>query len=302
MKLNRFFENPYRLFSVLANRGVFRWLPDVPYLKLMYRSQIGKKLNLTEPKTFNEKLNWLKLYDRKPEYTTMVDKHEAKQYVAERIGQEHIIPTLGVWDSFDEIDLESLPDQFVLKCTHDSGGLVICKDKSKLDIAKAKRKIEASLKRNYYLHCREWPYKNVVPRIIAEAYMEDANQPNGLRDYKFYCFNGQPRFLYVSEGLEDHSTAKISFLNIDWSFAPFRRSDYRPFDELPPKPEKFDQMCALAQRLSEGIPFLRVDLYEINGRLYFSELTFTPCGGMMPISPENWNLTLGDWIELPLSE
>lgn len=278
-------------------KGLFHWLPDKQFLYLMYWARMGKRLHLKDPRTFNEKLQWLKLYNRKPEYTTMVDKYEAKKYVAEKIGEEYIIPTLGVWDRFEDIDFDSLPDQFVLKCTHDSGGLVIVRDKSKLDMVAAERKINRSLERNYYLHNREWPYKNVRPRILAEQYMEDRSGA-GLRDYKFYCFNGEPRFLYISEGLENHETATISFVTLDWDFAEYGRADYRPFTELPPKPQTFEQMVAFARELSTGHPFLRVDLYEIAGNTYFSELTVTPVGGYMPFDPEKWDLELGTLIDL----
>ncbi len=286
------------ILKELNARGLFRIIPDALFLKLSYFAHFQKRLNLKNPKTFNEKLQWLKLYDRKPLYTTLVDKYEVKKYIEEKIGEEYIIPTLGVWERFDDIDFDKLPEQFVLKCTHDSGGLVICRDKSKLNVEEAKKKIEKSLKHNYYNIGREWPYKNVKPRIIAEQYMEDGSC-QGLTDYKFYCFNGEAKYLYISEGLEDHSTAKISFLTKDWEFAPFRRTDYRPYTELPEKPSNYAKMLELANQLSTGFRFLRVDLYEIQGKIYFSELTFSPCGGYMPFEPKEWDETFGSWIELP---
>lgn len=298
-KIKGFLENPRKIFMRCTPRSVKKRMSDREYLSLLYWVNMGKKLRLDPPVTFNEKLQWLKLYDRKPIYTTMVDKYEAKKYVAERIGEEYIIPTLGVWDSFDEIDFDSLPEQFVLKCTHDSGGLVICRDKNKIDMAAARSKIERSLRTNYYWSNKEWPYKNVKPRIIAEAFMEDPKQSAGLRDYKFYCFNGEPKCLYVSEGLENHETARISFLNLDWSFTDFRRNDFAPFEQLPPKPNHYEIMLSFAQQLSREVPFLRVDLYEINGKVYFSELTFSPCSGMMPFEPVEWDEVLGNWIKLP---
>ena len=423
-------------FNSAGALGLLNWMPDKLYIQILFRLRMGSRLDLKHPRTFNQKLQWLKLYDRKPIYATMVDKYEVKKFVAERIGEEYIIPTLGVWDKFEDIDFAMLPRQFVLKCTHDSGGLVICRDKSQLDMMMAKEKIEHSLKANYYFGGREWPYKNVKPRIIAEQYMQDGVPPdlpvyrffcfNGepkiiqviqnesidyfdiqwnlrslkggnlnskiplkkpenfdrmlelvrrlyrdkksflcadlydeindkiyfteytffsdvemenfdpqkwdeiletrkdlaerskkgylilsedrivfekekvksLTDYKFYCFNGKPEYLYVSTGLENHATASISFLTLDWEFAPFGRSDYKPFTELPEKPSLFEKMKVLATKLAEGHKFLRVDLYQINGRIYFSELTFSPCCGMMMFDPVEWDQKLGDLIQL----
>ena len=285
-------------------KGIFRkascFLPDKIYIKIKYYMKFHRKIDLKTPKTFNEKLQWLKLYDRKPEYSIMVDKFEAKKYVANIIGEKYIIPTLGVWDRFEDIDFDVLPNRFVLKCTHDSGGLLICRDKSKLDKAAAKKKINISLKTNYFYQGREWPYKNVKPRIIAEEYMENSSSKD-LTDYKFYCFNGVPKYLYVSTGLENHATALISFLTLNWEFAPFSRSDYKSFTELPPKPTKFDEMLKLAAKLSEGYKFLRVDLYQIKNQIYFSELTFSPCGGMMPFDPTEWDEELGKLIDLSMN-
>ena len=227
----------------------------------------------------------------------MVDKYLAKKYVEKRIGEKYIIPTLGVWDEFDQIEFEKLPDQFVLKTTHDSGGVVICKDKANFDKAAAKRKLEKSLKRNYYWAEREWPYKNVKPQIIAEKFMVDKSG-DGLIDYKFYCFNGMPEFLYISNGMDNHKTARLSFLTMNWEKAPFGRSDYLEFETIPPRPRKFDEMVQIAKSLSEGHPFLRVDLYEISEQVYFSELTFSPCGGFMPFVPEEWDEKLGDMISI----
>lgn len=297
MKFASYLKSPKKAIIGLKNHGFFNWLPDKAYIKMSYRLARSKKLDLKNPQTFNEKLQWLKLYDRKDIYTTMVDKYEVKKYVSDLIGEEYIIPTLGVWDKFDDIDFDALPDQFVLKCTHDSGGLVIVRDKSKLDKDKARKKINKSLKRNYYYHGREWPYKNVKPRIIAEQYMEDTASRE-LVDYKFYCFNGTPKFLYISTGLEDHSTAAISFLTMDFEFAPYERSDFKPFDSLPEKPKNFEKMAALAASLSKDVDFLRVDLYEINGKIYFSELTFSPCSGYMPFKNAEHDVEIGQLLHL----
>ena len=299
--LKLFTDGGYRM-SKLSKLGIYNRMSDEDFLKKVFLLKMGKELDLENPKTFNEKLNWLKLYDRKPLYTNMVDKYEAKKYVADVIGEEYTIPTLGVWDKFEDIDFDSLPEQFVLKCTHDSGGLVICKDKTKLDVSKARKKIKRSLNTNFYYRFREWTYKDVKPRIIAEQYMEDQNEAEGLTDYKFYCFNGEPKFLYVSQGLQNHATASISFLTTDWQFAPYERSDFKPLNELPRKPECLSEMLEICKKLSENVPFLRVDLYEINGKIYFSELTFYPCGGFMPFKNPEHDLEIGKMLILPKKE
>ena len=292
-------KNPYRIVNTLGYRGWLNWMADAPYLKLKYRGVTGRRLNLKDPKTFSEKIQWLKLHHRRPEHTIMVDKYAVKDYVKNIIGEEHIVPTYGVWDSFDQIDFDSLPEDFVLKCTHDSGGLVVCRDKRALDMEAARKKITECLKRNYYWQGREWPYKNVKPRVIAEKRMTDAYQRDGLTDYKFFCFNGEPRFLSVSFGLHDHATASSRFLTIDWQFAPFWRSDYPRLKELPRKPDHYDRMLEFARTLSKDAPFVRVDMYEVDGKVYFSELTFSPRGGMIPWAPAEWDETFGSWIRLP---
>lgn len=285
-----------RAFNKYNDKGWLKFISDKTCLKILYHMYFGKKLNLKNPKTFSEKLQWLKLYDRKPEYTTMVDKYAVKKLVADLIGAEHVIPTLGIWDSFDEIDFATLPDQFVLKCTHDSGGLVIVRNKNQFDKAAAKKKIEKCLKRNFFYTGREWPYKNVKPCIIAEQFLEAGE--DGLIDYKFFCFNGEPKFLYVSKGLDNHETASISFMTMDWQFAPYGRNDFKPFSELPEKPLNFDKMVEFAKKLSSGFDFLRVDMYSINNKIYFSELTFYPSAGYMPVSNPEHDLEVGNMLVL----
>lgn len=273
-------------------------IPDKIYLKYKYKKILKKELNLNNPVTFNEKLQWLKLNDRKDIYTTMVDKYEAKKYVANIIGDEYIIPTIGIYNSFDEIDFSELPNQFVMKCTHDSGGLVICKDKNNLDINKARKKINKSLKNNYYYDGREWPYKNVKPRIIIEKYMEDSNSLS-MKDYKFFCFNGTPRLMYLSEGLENHDTASMSFFDMNFKLSSCKRKDYKLLNYSPNKPKTFEKMKKLSSVLSKNIPHVRVDWYEINEKLYFGELTFYTCSGFIPFESEEWDKKLGDMIKLP---
>lgn len=297
-----FLVDPQIRFGYLSACGFYNWMPDELYLKKEFKIRMGKELNLDDPQTFNEKLQWLKIHDRKPEYTEMVDKYAAKQYVADRIGEQYIIPTLGVWEHFDDIDFDNLPNQFVLKCTHDSGGLIICKDKRKLDKVAAKKKLEKCLKRNYYWAGREWPYRDVPPRIIAEKYMVDNDEvgkDESLKDYKFYCFNGKTHYLYVSNHMDDHLRARLSFADSEWKKTPFGRTDYTAFDKLPEKPENFEKMKRLAEELSKEIPFLRVDLYEVNKRIYFGEMTFHPRAGFMPFKPEEWDGKLGELVILP---
>jgi len=277
-------------------RGYFTWLPDKQLLHLMYLTRMGKRLNLKNPRTFNEKLQWLKLHNRKPEYTRMVDKYEAKKYVAEKIGEEYIIPTLGVWERFDDIDFDSLPDQFVLKCTHDSGGLVIVKNKSKLDRDAARNVIERCLKKQYYLQNREWPYKNVKPRIIAEKYMVDAISAE-LRDYKFFAFNGSVELMFIAT---DRGTdTRFDFYDSEFQHLSIVNGYPNASKEIG-KPANFEKMKLLAGQLSVGIPHLRVDFYEVNGKVYFGELTFFHWSGMVPFEPESWDLKLGELIDLSL--
>jgi len=300
-KLKKALTNPKLALLVLFNNEfIARLFPDRMYLKIKFRLAMGKKLELKNPKTFNEKVQWLKLYDRKPEYTKMVDKYEVRKYIAETIGEEYLIPLLGVWDNPDEIDFNSLPNQFVLKCTHNSGlGMYICKDKSKLDIEKVKSDLKKGLRQNYYLSGREWPYKNVKPRIIAEKFMKnsfESKTEGGLIDYKFYCFNGKPEYAYVSQNLDDYAKAKISYVTLDWEQAPFKRNDYKSFEELPQRPKNFNKMLELAKVLSNKIPFLRVDFYEIDEKVYFGELTFFPGSGFTELFPEQWDYKLGKMI------
>lgn len=435
--------NPRLIYNWATSCGLTKWVPDVVHLKMAYHANLDKPLNLDNPQTFNEKLQWLKLHDRNPLYTTLVDKYRVKQWVAERIGERYVTPTYGAWERAEDIDLSALPERFVLKTNHDCGGIAICRDRATFDFEAAKRKLAKHLRTNYYWGCREWPYKDVKPLVFAEEYLEagrsdgdmvdykimcfggearcaftctgraeadlrvdffdnDWNHlpftrhysnaefppeaPENLRemlslaqelasgipfvrvdfyevagkslfgemtlypgagmeefdpeewdgrlgswielpggggclmsddsmiwvhgacsqgavscemtDYKFYCFGGEPRYLYVSQGLENHETARISFLSMDWSFAPFSRTDYEPFEELPEKPDCYDEMVGLARRLAEGIPFVRADLFVYQGQPRFSEMTFSPCGGFMTFDPPEWDKRLGDQLEL----
>lgn len=294
MKIKNYILHPSNIVLYL-DRKKFIKLPDSIYLKLVYKNRINKKLNLRNPQTFNEKLQWLKLHDRNPEYTKMVDKYEVKKYVANIIGKEYIIPTLGVYDKFEDINFETLPNQFVIKCTHDSGGLVICKDKTSFNIKEARKKINISLRNTYYNYGREWPYKNVKPRIIIEKYMVDESKKE-LKDYKFFCFNGEPKLLFVAK--DRPFATKFNYYDMNFKKLPFKQH-YENFNDYIEKPKGFEKMIELSKKLSKDIPHVRVDFYDINGKVYFGELTFYHFSGFEKFEPEEWDKILGDMLELP---
>ena len=298
-KIKKGIHNPRKL-SVYILFQIAPILPDRFYIKILFRLKMGYKLNLDSPQTYSEKLQWLKLYNRKPEYTQMVDKYEAKKYVANIIGEEYIIPTLGVWDKFDDINIDKLPDQFVLKTTHGGGntGVVICKDKSTLDRDAAKKKLDRSLKSDIYKSLKEWPYKNVAKRIIAEQFIESSERQD-LADYKFFCFNGEPKFCQVIAGRESGTTT-IDWYDKNWIHQDFHEPKNYPFSkEGHTKPSCFEEMLHLASKLSVGQPFLRVDFYEIDNQIKFGELTFFPTSGMGGFDPMEWDYKFGEWIKLP---
>lgn len=290
------YDKKYR-FIILDRLGSYKKTSDKEYLEKKFMILMNRDLNLVNPQTFNEKLQWLKLYDRKPEYTTMVDKYAVKKYVADIIGEEYIIPTLGVWNHFDEIDFDKLPNQFVLKCTHDSGGIVICKDKNKLDLKSAKKKIEKCLKRNYYWSSREWPYRDVKPRIIAEKFLSDEGKED-LADYKVLCFHGEPKIIEVHMG---RFNANHTADNYDtfWNKTDIEQLDLPKTNELMPKPVFLDEMLHLSRLLSKDLIHIRVDWYFTNNRLYFGELTFYDGSGYNQFCG-NADEFLGSLIKLPI--
>ena len=289
-----------KLLLGICGKTIRNSLPDELFLKLKYKAVLGRKLNLTSPVGFNEKLQWLKLYDRRPEYVKMVDKLEAKKYVDDILGPGYTIPTYGCWNRFAEIDFANLPEQFVLKTTHDSGTVVICKDKQSFSIEKSKIKLEKSLKSNYWLHGREWPYKNVVPRIIAEKYMVDESGQE-LKDYKWFCFNGEPKALFIATERFSDEGAKFDFFDMDFNHLPFTNGHPNSTHAIA-KPSSFEEMKNVARKLSADIPHVRVDLYDINGKIYFGELTFYHWSGLVPFEPPEWDLKFGDWITIPESK
>ena len=271
---------------------------DEKFIKKYYKIYRGEELDLEHPKTFSQKIQWLKLHNTDPLYSVMVDKYEVRKYVAERVGEKYLIPLLGVWDSFDEIDFSQLPNQFVLKTTHDSGSICICKDKATFDFKKAKKKLSKSLKHNYYWKGREYPYKNATRRIVAEKFMID-DVENDLKDYKIYCFSGQPKYVLVdSERYVNHTR---NIYDADWQYQPLMVT-FTNKEEMDKRPEKLEEMFEVASKLSKDIPFLRVDLYYVNNEIYFGELTFHPNGGLEEIKPVEWEYKLGAEIKLPIDE
>ena len=285
--------------SVLEHFGL--WLPDKIYLKWMFRLRMGKKLNLRNPQTFSEKLQWLKLYNRRPEYTTMVDKYTVKNYVAKIIGDKYIIPTLGVWDKPEDIDWDSLPEKFVLKTTHGGGstGVVICRDKATFDRENAIKRLKYSLENDdIYCTLKEWPYKNVVKRIIAEKYIEPRPETNDLPDYKFFCFNGEPKYCQVISGRGTKMC--IDFFDHEWNHQPFHEPRKYPFADVePPKPKYYEKMWDLSNKLAQDKVFSRIDFYEVGDKVYFGEITFYPTSGFGGFEPSNYDTIIGQLLQLP---
>ncbi|RAV30992.1 ATP-grasp fold amidoligase family protein [Sinomicrobium soli] len=297
-KIRGVLHNP-KILGVKFLRMMSPLLPGRLYLKLLFFLRLDYKLNLQNPQTFNEKLQWLKLNYRNPDLPKMVDKFDVKKYVGEVIGEKYVIPTLGVWDTFSEVNFESLPDQFVLKTTHDQGGVVICKDKNQFDIDSAKKKINRHLKKNLYHLSREWPYKNIKPRIIAEKYMVDV-KAGELMDYKFFCFDGKPKLLYVASDRQNKKDGiKFDYFDLDFNLLNITQAYAHSTNEIE-KPKCFSKMIKLAEILSKNLPHVRVDFYEINGSLYFGELTFFHHGGFVPFHPEEWDYKIGSYLKLPM--
>lgn len=295
-----FITNPNYRFNVMTNYGVFNKMSDREYLEKAYEANMGYRLDLENPKTFNEKLQWLKLYNRNPQYTIMVDKYLVKNYVANIIGKQYIIPTLGVWNSPDEIDFNALPDKFVLKCNHNSGtGMYICKDKSKMNIVKVKRNLRKGLKEDYYIKFREWPYKNVPRKILCEEYIEESST-HDLNDYKFFCFDGKVDCVMVCK---DRSTeAKFYFFNRKWELLRCnKRGLEAPENFTLNKPCHLDEMFELAEKLSKGLPFARIDLFDISiEHPYFGEITFFPDSGFDKNITKEADCYWGKKLKLPL--
>lgn len=297
-KANKYISNQEYRLRVNSKLGLYNNMDDKKFIEKMFKATMDYPLNLENPKSFNEKLQWLKLYDRNPLYTKLVDKYKVREYISEKIGEDYLIPLLGVWDDPEEIDFDSLPNKFVLKCNHNSGlGMCICTDKSKIDIKKVKNELKSGLAQNYYLNGREWPYKNVSRKIICEKYMTDETGKN-LRDYKFYCFDGKPKIvgIYQDRNSDKETTGDFFDMNFEWVDLKFGMPNAL---NKPQKPQKFQEMIKIAEILSEGMPEVRVDLYISNNKIYFGELTFFDGGGFDKIEPLEWDYKLGSWIKLP---
>ena len=299
LSLKYYYKNPRVLLSSLVRVMNFLF-PDKLYLKIIFFLNTGNRLNLKDPITFSEKQQWLKLYDRKPEYTMMVDKYAVKDYVARLIGDKYIIPTLGIWDRPEQIEWDKLPNQFVLKTTHGGGntGVVICKDKTTFNRNMAVKKLKNSFKQNIYCSLREWPYKNVPRRILAEKYIAPSPPANELPDYKFFCFNGEPRYCQVISGRT--SKMCVDFFDRNWIHQPFHEPQNYPHADIEPrKPVNLEIMWKAATKLAAGKPFSRIDFYDLGDRVYFGEITFFPTSGMGGFSPKYFDTIMGRMVTLP---
>lgn len=293
MKLLNIIKKPYLILLKSNDIGLIH-LSDKQYIKYQYKKTVGKDINLINPTTFGEKLNWLKLNDRNEKYTQMVDKYLMKEYIKETIGDKYVVPLIGVWDSPEQIDFDKLPNKFVLKCNHNSGtGMFICRDKTSINKDEVFSNLKKGLKEDYYEKHREWPYKNVSRKIIAEKFLETGE--DYLTDYKFFCFNGIPKIMYISQDYS--STPTTDFYDMNFNKLDLRMKDPNSNIYIE-KPQCFDEMREIATKLAKDIPFLRVDFYYVNKQIYVGELTFYHNAGFCKISPEIWNTKLGNWIDL----
>jgi len=289
------FNSDYR-FLFRATRRKYDSMPDEEYLKKMFKIKMGYCLDLDTPETFNQKLNWMKLYYRDPLFTTMVDKYAVREYVSSKIGKQYLVPLLGVWDNPENIDISILPNKFVLKTTHGCGGMSICRDKEHYDIKTVVTDFKKNMSNNYYYYVREWPYKDVKPRVIAEKYLQNGESIN-LQVYKVFNFNGYPKIIQMISN-DKTKDETIDYFDTEWNRLDLRQN-YPNSVIIPPKPHTLNEMLELSAKCSEGFPFLRTDWYEVDGKVYFSEFTFYSDGGMEPFTPTYWDKKLGELIELP---
>ena len=297
-KIRTFIENPQYFITSPAAKGWLNWVPDSLYLKVLYRVIMGRKLNLGNPREYNEKLQWLKLNDRKPEYSTMVDKYEVRGYIEDLLGDKYLIPCLGIYDSVDDIDIDALPDRFVLKCTHDSGSVEICKDKSSFDIEGARHRLSQAMKRNYYATYREWPYKYVKPRIIAEGYLE--GDGGDLKDYKVMCFNGEAKIIEVHENrFVEGKVHTQTFYDREWGIVPLTQVETVTVDRPSERPRQLEEILRLSELIAKNMYHARIDWYIEGDKIYFGEITFFDGSGFESFSTPEMERMLGDMINLP---
>lgn len=288
-----------KAYLCLYRYGVFNWIPSDIFIKIQYRMATGKKLNISCPKTFNEKIQWLKIYDRNPIYGIIADKYKVRKYIAEKVGEKYLVPLLGVWDSPDEINIDELPNEFVLKNNHDSGGVFICKNKEEFQIDRIKRLLYKRMKTNYYDVSREWSYKNIERRIIAEKYLID-KKLGELRDYKFFCFAGEPK--YVQVDFDRFTNHKRNIYDLDWNFIDLKIKCPNDSKKIIERPIHFKEMLDVARKISADMPQLRVDLYEVDGRVYFGEATVYHGGGFEEFTPSYFELEWGKLIDLSFAK
>ena len=284
-----------------ALRVILKPFPDKFFLQLYFKKNMGYFMDFNNPKTFNEKIQWLKIHDRKRIYNTICDKYRVRRFVTEYFGDNYLIPLIGSYDNASEINFDELPEQFVIKCSHDSGSVIVCRDKAKLNASKVSQYMNSRLKENAYDYAREWQYKDIKGKIIIEEFLKNKEEDSNasITDYKFFVFNGEPKFFYASRGLENHSTARMSFFDLEGHLMPFGRSDYKPFENIE-MPENIEEMIWFSKKAAEIIetPFIRVDFYEIDKKTLFSEFTLRPCSGVMPFDPKEWDKTVGDMLDI----
>lgn len=294
----KYIKNPVKLVCDICDYDNNRFaylIPDKLHLKCLFRKYMGRKLNLSDPQTFSEKLQWLKLYNRKSEYTIMADKAEVKKYIAEKLGREYIIPTIGIYDSVDDVPFDNLPDRYVIKCTHDSGSTFVCKNKADFDVENVKKKLTERLEKNFYWYAREWVYKDIKPRIIVEEFISDESGECPV-DYKFFCFNGKMEFFKVDYNRFAKHVA--NYYKRDCELANIGEATYPPDPGIKlDVPQNFQKMIELVEKISVDIPFLRVDLYSMDNLIYFGELTFYPAGGLGPFTNDG-DIVLGRLLNL----
>lgn len=296
MRLIRLLKDPRIIILKMIGQGMFEWMPEERIIKIMYKIKMNKDIDLEKPTTFNEKMQWLKLYDRKDEYTIMVDKYEARNYIADKVGKEYLVPLLGVWDNFDEISFDDLPNQFVLKTTHDSGGVIVCQNKSELNWEKARKKINKCLKTNYYYRGREYPYKNIKPRIIAEKYL--ASPEGDLKDFKIMCFNGKPKIILTCSERFYDSGLKLDFFDTEWNHLDVCRPKASNSSHKIERPTHLEEMLFISKEIAKDMSFVRVDFFEVNNKIYLGEITLYPSSGFEAFVPESFDNILGNILEL----